>query len=424
MVALACYWQRNQDAVGSAPMPDLPWPPAEPLPPAMALVPLPDWASDIGIDGALLVPAHRISPGDGELFTRTDWLGAACWFAHGLAERTYENSHGPIHSYSHRLRGWDARIWTHAWANRIAMFLRRWAARRLGQEEHAMFGPTPRAEIVISHDIDALWMTWALRIKQGAFQAYNALKELARGSLGSATSRACAAVRIGCGKGSLLHMEEVAAAERELGLSSHFFVYARARNRSAKLRLFDPHYDITRTALPDMLQILLQQGFPIGLHQSFDSWRDTGAMAGERSRLEHSIGVPVVSCRQHWLRFSWAETWAAQYRAGLTTDFTLGFNDRPGFRNGAAVKMRPWSGSGGGLLGIEALPMVFMDSHLYDYSSLDDDGRRREIDHWINELRAVGGTASILWHPHTLGPEYGWKTGFLALLHRLSEKTN
>jgi hypothetical protein len=143
-------------------------------------------------------------------------------------------------------------------------------------------------------------------------------------------------------------------------------------------------------------------------------------MQEERQRLEHAIGRSVVACRQHWLRFSWQKTWTAQAAAGLKIDGTLGFNDRPGFRNGAALCYEPWS-SAGGLTGISILPLVLMDSQIYDYERISSELVSLNLRKWIGEIKAVGGQASVLWHPHTLSKDYGWKAGFINLLKIITE---
>ena len=65
---------------------------------------------------------------------------------------------------------------------------------------------------------------------------------------------------------------------------------------------------------------------------------------------------------------------------------------------------------------LEALPMILMDSQLYDYRSLTDEERERQLRHWVDEVKTVRGTASVLWHAHTLSEDYGWGIGFRTLL--------
>jgi asparagine synthase (glutamine-hydrolysing) len=418
--ALSRYWQRNPGAIAALAMPEITWPAEEPVPPRLEQIQLPDWASDLGVAGALLIPAHRVTPGTGPASERTDWLGAACWFIHGLAERAHERAKGPIHSYSYRLNGWDPRLWDRAWANRIALFLRRHAARLSGMNEEALFGPRPPVEILLTYDIDAVAVTSSMRLKRACFDTFNAIRMLARGHVAGAGSRFAAALRFAVRSGSLWHLDEAAATALARGLRSHFFVYGRARTHSPRLRIFDPEYDIADSKLASTLRALAGRSFGLGLHQSFDSWRDPIAMRMERQRVEEHVGLKIHSCRQHWLRFSWADTWEAQQQAGFSLDATLGFNDRPGFRNGAALRMRPWSERLDAELSLESLPIVLMDSHLYDYAEHNDRTRAAAIEQWLGEVQHVGGAATIIVHPHTLGPEYGWRPGFEAVLDRLA----
>jgi hypothetical protein len=48
--------------------------------------------------------------------------------------------------------------------------------------------------------------------------------------------------------------------------------------------------------------------------------------------------------------------------------------------------------------------------------------RRAALGHWLDELVAVGGQAALLWHPHTLASDYGWRDGFVELLGQLRER--
>jgi len=420
--AMSRYWPAGSEAIRDLPIAVVAPPEVEPLPPSMVEVSLPDWAAEVGVDGALLVPAGVVPDAGGD-WKSVDWLAAIFWYVSGAAERAHERQYGPIHSYSARLRGWDARIWQRAWANRIALFLRRWAAHRLEQEEATIFGALPSTEVVLTHDVDAVSKTLPIRVKQAAFHAFNLARALIGGELGAVASRNRAFWRALLGRADYWCFERITGLEEDAGQRSQFNFYG---GRSGFTRwpwdvLMDPGYDVRSQRLRDTLCGLAARGFTVGVHPSFRSWRDSPAIQRQRERVQSAVDAPVTSCRQHWLRFSWERTWVAQEDAGLTLDTTLGFNDRPGFRNGAAVAFHPWNAATGAALRLVALPMVLMDSHLYDYRELAAAERDDAIRYWLGELHAVHGTATVVWHVRVMSEEYGWAEGYESLLSNLPQ---
>jgi len=421
LAALGRYWSRSAEPIRRLPIPEVSPPAVVRLPPLLRTVRLPPWAMDAAVDGGLLIPAECIGPAGpagpagAEDWRHTDWLAAAAWYLDGTAERAHERTHGPIHSYAVRLRGWDPRLWDRAWVNRIALFLRRWAARELGGDEPDRLGPLPEPRILITHDVDAVHKTLALRAKHAAFGGYRTVRALRRGGVRAAGAEVARSVRFVSSGGDYRQFERIVRLESEAGVRSTFFVYAGPPGpwRLPRQALLDPSYAPDANGLSAQWRHLLERGWSIGLHASFDSWADPRQLRRQRERLETVLGSPATSCRQHWLRFSWSDTWAAQAAAGLSEDMTLGFNDRPGFRNGAALRMRPHA-SGTGT--VEVVPMVLMDSHLYDYRDFDEADRAAQIARWIAEVRAVGGEASVLWHQRVLSDDYGWSEGFRRLL--------
>jgi len=388
------------------------------------LVALPAWAAGAGVDGRLLAFEETIENGDGPDWSRCDWIASAFHMLFGTVERAVEAKAGPTLSYSFRLPETIAPLHERAWVNRVFLFLRAWAAREAGVAEDELFGPRPSAEILLTHDVDALRLTPEIRLKQTAFQLLNMGRSLARRRVGEAAARLGDAARYALSAGNLQTLSRVRDMERAAGIRSalHFYAGPPGIERGSLRRiLIDPAYDVAGAETRRELSAFVEGGWTVGLHQSFDAWREAGPMIAERERLEAVVGVPIIHCRQHWLRFSWRETWRAQTRAGLRRDATLGFNDRPGFRAGHALSIHPWDPEEGAALAVEALPMILMDSHFHDYAGGPASEPVGEaIRPWLQEVRLVGGTATVNWHTHTITDVYGWGGGYEALLDQLT----
>jgi len=420
--ALSDYWPKNPSAIEALPvatvvarMSSL----AE-----LVEVRLPAWAQDCGVDGMLLVPAMSMgAAADGsEAWRAVDWWAAAAWYLSGASERAHEDAHGPIHSYSYRLGPLDSRAFERAWVNRIALFLRRWGAKESGRDEAELLGPRPVGRLQLTHDIDALAKTFAIRFKQSAFRGFRALRLSLRGELQRARSVAASAATFAFGSGTYDRIDDVAKADEAAGHRALFFIHARRAWRGPVDALLDPGYPLDTPGFAAGLRGLIARGHEVGVHPSYSSWKDGARLREERAAVSRLVAGEVRACRQHWMQFSWIYTWAAQEQAGFSLDSTLGFNDRPGFRVSAALRHHPWNPKTQAAHAIEVLPLIVMDSHLYDYAELDPSARGTRLRHFVDEVRAVGGEAAILWHPHTLSTDYGWQSGFEEMLAVVSAR--
>lgn len=421
LTALGRYWSATSDPVATLPVAAVPVT-AVSGPLRLTSIALPDWGGACGVDGALLVPAEAAPPG-------ADWRGVDWWLASFLLleawhERVWEQTHGPIHSYSFRLPGWDKRVWQRAWANRVALFLRALAGHKnAGADLDLLLGPLPPPDYLVTHDVDAIRKTLPIRLKQGAFNLFNAGRAIARGDLGKSAVKIRQTLRFLFGQEDWDTLAILLELERCHGIRARFHLYADPRPKSLRRWLFDPAYDVARPSPRAYLRALATAGAEIGLHPSFETWRETAPMAAQRAYLEQATGTPVTTCRQHWLRFSWRDTWSAQQAAGLTSDTTLMLNDRPGFRNAAALAWQPWDTSTARAHRLTALPTVLMDSHCYDYQPMTAAERHQSIRGWLDECRVVHGQIAVLWHPHTLTADYGWGDGFKEMIAMLQEQT-
>jgi hypothetical protein len=64
--------------------------------------------------------------------------------------------------------------------------------------------------------------------------------------------------------------------------------------------------------------------------------------------------------------------------------------------------------------------MILMDSHLYDYRDMGDVSQKNEIRYWVDEIRAVRGIGSVIWHQQVFNKDYGWGPGYQYLIEQLS----
>jgi hypothetical protein len=375
---------------------------------------LPDWGEHLGVEGVILVPVEACSQGDN--WDQVDWWLAAFLLLECWHERVWEQQHGPIHSYSFRLKGWDARVWDHAWVNRIALFFRAWGEQQALTPADRLFGLLPEPKFVMTHDVDAVSKTIPIRLKQGAFSLFNAGRAMLKGDVRPAITCMGQAVRFMFGGEDWWALDRVIEQERKAGIRSHFNFFADQRCKTFKRWLFDPGYDLFALRLSRFIKQIYKEGWVIGLHPTYDAWQDTALIEAQRKNVETVSGAEVQTCRQHWLRFSWDHTWAAQQQAGIQLDTTLMFNDRPGFRAAAAIQWQPWNTATQSAHALQALPTILMDSHIYDYQSLAEVERQTCMARWLGEIKQVHGQVALLWHPHTLTRDYGWQIGFAELL--------
>lgn len=415
---LARYWPSGIQNVINLPIPDAAASETQSLPANVKFISLPEWGRDLGDDGKILVPVEYIQPGDTQEWQRTAWWAVAFWYLNGLAEREFEARHGPIHSYSFRLKSWDARLWQKPWVNHIALFIRRWAAVSLKTDEERLLGQIPETEIILTHDVDSVSKTVKIRLKQAAFHTFNAVRSLSRMQIVRGFTKAGDAAKVVLRSDDYWCFEAIRELERRYNQRSVFNFYAGAarRNRKPTRFIIDPDYDVRTEKIRNLLRNLLNEGCQLGLHPSYDSWNSAEKLQQERDYLQKAAGHPISICRQHWLMFSWHQTWAAQEAAGLRLDMTLGFNDRPAFRNGAALRFHPWSENKNAPMSIEAIPLVLMDSHLYDYQQFTDEERFAVLANWIDEIKRVKGTATVVWHQRVMSRDYGWYKSYEKLL--------
>jgi peptidoglycan/xylan/chitin deacetylase (PgdA/CDA1 family) len=159
-----------------------------------------------------------------------------------------------------------------------------------------------------------------------------------------------------------------------------------------------------RVSVASVARQLSAEGFDVGLHGSYMSAFDSDVLAEEKAMLEEAIDRPVLTTRQHYLRYDVARTPLVQDRAGLLADATLGFNRNVGFRAGTSLPFHPYDADAGVALDLLEIPLVAMDVALVRPNSLELNARlaKQVMRQLVDAVAAVGGVATFLFHPHML----------------------
>ena len=424
LYSLKSYWPVNSEKLLDLPIPNFQVNFKLSLPLQLEEIAMPAWATDLGINGQLLVPKESVKSSSNQFrWENVDWWLAIFLLLEGWHERLWEKAKGVIHSYSFKLKGWDKRAWEHAWVNRIALFLRRWLCVKFNPQKDIL-GSLPEAKVILSHDVDAISKTLSIRLKQSAFNFFNFGRNLFHRKFLRSAQYFTKGLTFLFSKEDWWVFNELIQTEKEKGIKAVYNFCADPRPKNIKRWLMDPSYDLSSPRLNNLLRMLVENGHKIGIHPTYDCWENSHLLEKQIKFLEEHSGLKINSCRQHWLRFSWNHTWSAQVSSGIQSDSTLMYNDRAGFRNSSSVVWQPWCTQKMQRHNLNCTTSVLMDSHLYDYQCIDHQDHGKFLHRWIKEIHSVHGSCQILWHPQTLTKDYGWSEGFRNLLTEIKAFSN
>lgn len=96
----------------------------------------------------------------------------------------------------------------------------------------------------------------------------------------------------------------------------------------------DTFPDLRRPAMARIRDMAREEGYSIGFHPGYATWKDARQWQSERQQLEDWLGAPVTHSRQHFLRMAFPDTLDILEQSGIKTDHSLGFRRHIGFRCG------------------------------------------------------------------------------------------
>ncbi len=150
----------------------------------------------------------------------------------------------------------------------------------------------------------------------------------------------------------------------------------------------------------------------IGLHPSFRQGQRLAGIRKEKEALEKVLDHPVTDSRHHFLRIDLPRTYRLLIQAGIRTDWSMGFAERPGFRAGTAHPF-PWYDLERECpTSLTVVPLALMDVSLTKYLKLKPEQAVELAKQLWNAMAPGGGLFVALWHnstPFDKAPWWGWQ---------------
>lgn len=166
---------------------------------------------------------------------------------------------------------------------------------------------------------------------------------------------------------------------------------------------YDCVYSLSEHRMQALLRSISDRGHEIGVHGSFNSFRDAALIARERQTAIdacHRAGAvaDVGGNRQHYLRWDARETADHLDKAGYAYDTSGGFPYHPGFRCGTARSFPMWSWTSQRPLKLRQRPLILMESAVIVSLGLGYTEQALEAMKTIKKAALRYGDFTLLWH--------------------------
>ena len=153
--------------------------------------------------------------------------------------------------------------------------------------------------------------------------------------------------------------DQIIEIEESFGIRSTFFFL----NESIKLNPFSLNsyklsmgrYNIFDPEIMKVIQYLDENGWEIGVHGSYNSFKNYALLAKEKRILENIVGHSIVGIRQHYLNLNDC-TWSIQKKVGFKYDSSWGFTNDIGYRDNRYLPFKPLDND------FKVIPLTIMDT--------------------------------------------------------------
>jgi hypothetical protein len=168
----------------------------------------------------------------------------------------------------------------------------------------------------------------------------------------------------------------------------------------------DADYKVEHPVMRELLRRIHMRGHEIGLHPSYNTYRDSYALCREADILrrvcsEEGIQQTEWGGRMHYLRWHHPSTMRAWYDASMTYDSSLGYADQVGFRCGTCFEYPGFDPVARNSLSLRIRPLIAMETTILSSNYLGlgpGESAKKKLEQLKQSCQTLGGVFTLLWH--------------------------
>jgi len=257
----------------------------------------------------------------------------------------------------------------------------------------------------VSHDVDSPFFVYRPARARLAALGLNGVA----GDLVKRRDRRLAAKRLRAIRSTLVrgapgdphfNLKRVMQADEAFDLTATFFVMAGGGGP------FGAPYSLCDRNIRALLREMGARGHSIGLHASYESAEDLGALRTEWRALRSTLTAEGVSqeprgSRAHYLRWFADSSFRQLDQVGLDYDSSVAYADHAGFRCGTCYEFSTFDLERGEPLGLTERPLIAMESSVIDpwyMAKGHGESALGVFTQLADQCREYSGTFALLWH--------------------------
>ena len=186
--------------------------------------------------------------------------------------------------------------------------------------------------------------------------------------------------------------DEIMDISDALDIKSHFFFMSGGTTQK-----YDNRYNIENPKIKYIIEKIKKRGHFIGLHPSYNAYNSPKQFKMEKEALEKVNEAPIISGREHYLRFEVPTTWQLWEDNGFEWCSNLAYAKSAGFRTGSCYPYTPFNILSQKKLKLKERPLIMMEVTFAE-ATQDVEKFDAMVNYYLNIIKKYNGEFVLLWH--------------------------